>query len=121
VIWLIFEGFLSERKQRPLAARAHRLDKYIIGSERIVGLVRTAQFRQLDADIRRANGSIRGRSAVYTTNIATPAANIATVVIVTTDHPWRELGWSCIIFIIRSDDQDGERKGANSPLMTAVQ
>jgi hypothetical protein len=111
MIWLIFEGFLSERKHRPLAARAHRLDKYIIGSERIVGLVRTAQFRQLNADIRRANGSTRGRSAVYTTNIATPAANIATVVIVTTDHPWRELGWSCIIFLSEATTRIAKGRG----------
>jgi hypothetical protein len=31
------------------------------------------------------------RSAVYTTNMATPAANIATVVIATTVHPKRDL------------------------------
>src|ERR1019366_4466073 len=37
-----------------------------------------------------------GRLAVYTTNMATPAANIATVVIATTVHPKRELGWPCI-------------------------
>jgi len=95
-------GILSERQAPPLAGKAHRLDKYSIGSERIVGLVRTAQFRQLDADIRRANGSTRGRSGVYTTNIATSAANIATVVIVTTDHPKPELGWSCIDFVSKA-------------------
>jgi hypothetical protein len=33
------------------------------------------------------------RSAAYATNMATPAANIATVVIATTVHPKRELGW----------------------------
>jgi hypothetical protein len=31
-------------------------------------------------------------STVYTTNMATPAANIATVVTATTAHPKRELG-----------------------------
>src|ERR1700676_2068508 len=38
-------------------------------------------------------------SAFYTTNMATPAANIATVVIATTVHPQRELGCPCISFL----------------------
>ena len=38
-------------------------------------------------------------SAIYTTNMAMPAANIATVVIATTVHPRRGLGWPCISFL----------------------
>jgi hypothetical protein len=45
-------------------------------------------------------------STVYTTNMATPAANIATVVIATTTHPKRELGWPCISFLSEATDQD---------------
>ena len=52
----------------------------------------------------------RARSAVYTTNMATPAASIATVVIATTVHPKRELGWAMHQFLVRSDDQDCEEK-----------
>jgi hypothetical protein len=38
--------------------------------------------------------------------MATPAANIATVVIATTVDPKRELGWPCISFLSGSYDQD---------------
>ena len=78
--------------------------------------------RTLDAGIRRACGSTAARSAVYTTNMATPAANIATVVIATTAHPKRELGWPCISFLSEATIRIAtRRKGANNPLMTAVQ
>ena len=51
-----------------------------------------------------------------------PAANIATVVIATTVHPRRELGWPCISFLSEATIRIAtRRKGANSPLMTAVQ
>src|SRR5258707_14791995 len=61
-------------------------------------------------------------SAVYTTNIATPAANIAAVVMATTVHPRRELGWPCISFLSEATIRIAtRRKGANNPLMTAVQ
>ena len=61
-------------------------------------------------------------SAVYTTNMATPAANIATVAIATTVHPRRELGWPCIRFLSEATIRIAtSRKGASSPLMTAVQ
>jgi hypothetical protein len=60
--------------------------------------------------------------AVYTTNMATPAANIATVVIATTVHPKGELGWPCISFLSEATTRIAtRRKGANNPLMTAVQ
>jgi hypothetical protein len=62
------------------------------------------------------------RWAVYTTNIATPAANISTVVMATTVHPKRELGWPCISFLSEATTRiPTRRKGANNPLMTAVQ
>ena len=78
--------------------------------------------RMLYAGIRRACGSTAARSAVYTTNMATPAANIATVVIATTVHPKRELGWPCISFLSEATIRIAtRRKGANNPLMTAVQ
>src|SRR5205807_6672214 len=61
-------------------------------------------------------------SAVYTTNMATPAANIAAVAIATTVHPRRELGWPCINLLSEATIRIAtRRKGANSPLMTAVQ
>jgi hypothetical protein len=61
-------------------------------------------------------------STVYTTNMATPAANIATVVIATTAHPKRELGWPCITFLSEATTRIAtRRKGANNPLITAVQ
>jgi hypothetical protein len=61
-------------------------------------------------------------SIVYTTNMATPAANIATVVIATTIHPKRELGWPRISFLSEATTRIAtRRKGANNPLMTAVQ
>jgi hypothetical protein len=60
--------------------------------------------------------------AIYTTNIATPAANMATVVIATTIHPKRELGWFCISLLSAATTRIAtRRKGASSPLMTAVQ
>src|ERR1017187_9550560 len=63
-----------------------------------------------------------GRSAVYTANMATPAANIATVVIATTVHPKRELGWPCISFLSEAITRiAARRKGASNPLRTAVQ
>src|ERR1019366_4581090 len=63
-----------------------------------------------------------GRLAVYTTNMATPAANIATVVIATTVHPKRELGWPCISLLSEAMTRIATRRnGANNPLMTAVQ
>jgi len=62
------------------------------------------------------------RSAGYTTNIATPAANSATAVIATTVHPKRELGWPCISFLSEATTRIPTRsKGANNPLMMAVQ
>jgi hypothetical protein len=62
------------------------------------------------------------RAVVYTTNMATPAANIATVVIATTVHPKRELGWPCISFLSEATTKIATRRnGANNPLMTAVQ
>ena len=67
----------------------------------------------------RSDGSEIG---IYTTNMATPAANIATVVIATRIHPKRELGWPCISFLSEATTKIAtRRKGANSPLMTAVQ
>jgi hypothetical protein len=67
----------------------------------------------------RSNGSEIG---IYTTNMAMPAANIATVVIATRIHPKRELGWPCISFLSEATTKIAtRRKGANSPLMTAVQ
>jgi hypothetical protein len=61
-------------------------------------------------------------STVYTTNMATPAANIATVVIATTIQPRRELGWPSISFLSKATTRIAtRRKGANNPLMTAVQ
>ncbi len=60
--------------------------------------------------------------AVYTTNMAMPAANIAIVVNATTIHPKRELGWPCISFLSEATTRIAtRRKGANNPLMTAVQ
>jgi len=54
--------------------------------------------------------------------MATPAANIATVVIATTIHPKRELGWPCISFLSEATTRIATRRnGANNPLMTAVQ
>ena len=66
---------------------------------------------------------LRGcKMAVYTTNMAMPAMNIATVVIATTTHPKRELGWPCISFLSEATTRIAtRRKGANNPLMTAVQ
>jgi hypothetical protein len=72
--------------------------------------------------VRLLTSSQWSRSAVYTTNMATPAANIATVVIATTVHPKRELGWPCISFLSEATTRiPTRRKGANSPLITAVQ
>jgi hypothetical protein len=62
------------------------------------------------------------RAALYTTNMATPATNIATVVIATTIHPNRELGWPCISFLSEATIRMAtKRNGANNPLMIAVQ
>jgi hypothetical protein len=62
------------------------------------------------------------KSAFYTTNIATPAANIATVVIATTHRPKPELGCPCISFLSEATIRMAtSRNGANNPLMTAVQ
>src|ERR1700722_14083176 len=58
----------------------------------------------------------------YTTNMATPAANIAKVVMATTVHPRRELGWPCINFLSAATMRMATRRnGASNPLMTAVQ
>ena len=78
---------------------------------------------KLGASIRRACGpAVAARPAVYTTNMATPAANIATVVMATTVHPKRELGWPCISFLSAATTKIAtSRNGANNPLMTAVQ
>ena len=62
------------------------------------------------------------RSMAYTTNIATPATNMATVVTATTIHPRRELGWPCISFLSAATIRIAtRRKGASNPLRTAVQ
>src|ERR1035437_181309 len=62
------------------------------------------------------------RAALYTTNTATPAVNMAIVVTATTIHPRRELGWPCIIFLSEAIIRIAtRRKGASNPLMTAVQ
>ena len=59
---------------------------------------------------------------VYTTNIATPAANMAMVVIATTIHPRRELGCPCISFLSAATIRIATRRnGASNPLITAVQ
>ena len=59
---------------------------------------------------------------IYTTNIATPAANMAIVAIATTVHPRRELGWPCMSFLSAATIRIAtRRKGASNPLMTAVQ
>ena len=59
---------------------------------------------------------------VYTTNIAMPATNMAIVVIATTIHPRRELGWPCISFLSAATIRIATmRNGASNPLMTAVQ
>ena len=49
-------------------------------------------------------------STVYTTNMATPAANIATVVIATTTHPKRELGWPFISFLSEATTRIATRR-----------
>jgi hypothetical protein len=52
------------------------------------------------------------RSAVYTTNMATPAANIATVVIATTVHPKRDCSWlsgSFVVWDCGAEASRGER------------
>ena len=68
-----------------------------------------------------AYGSTVARSA-YTTNMAMPATNIATVVTATTVHPKRELGWPCISFLSEATTRMATRRnGASNPLMTAVQ
>ena len=60
--------------------------------------------------------------AAQTTNIATPAMNMAAVVIATTIHPRRELGWPCMSFRFPAITRIAtSRKGASKPLMTAVQ
>ena len=49
-------------------------------------------------------------------------AMMATVVIATTIHPRRELGWPCISFLSAATIRIAtRRKGASNPLMTAVQ
>jgi hypothetical protein len=60
------------------------------------------------------------RSAVYTTNMATPAANIAIVMVATTVHSKRETRLTLHRLLVRSDDQHCEER-ENNPLMTAVQ
>jgi|SRR5580704_11351825 hypothetical protein len=75
-----------------------------------------------DAGLRQACSSTAARSTVYTANMATPAKNIAPVVIATTIHPTRELGWPCISVLSDATIRIAtRRKGANNPLMTAVQ
>jgi hypothetical protein len=102
-----------------LATTIHPLNRYRIGLERTARPVQTAQFRQLI--LRQNCGSMTARSAVYATNIAMPAANIATVVIATKVHPKRELGWPCISLLSEATTRIAtRRKGANNPLMTAV-
>ena len=65
---------------------------------------------------------VGNEATFYTTNIATPAANMATVVTATTIHPRRELGWPCISFLSAATIRIAtRRKGASNPLMTAVQ
>jgi hypothetical protein len=72
-----------------------------------------------EPDLVRSTGPSGSELAVYTTNMATPAMNIATVVIATTVHPKRELGWPCISFLSEATTSIApRRKGANSPLMT---
>src|SRR5207248_11289219 len=56
------------------------------------------------------------------TNIPIAAANIAMVVITTTTRDSIELGWSCISFRSQATKRmPTRRKGASTPLMTAVQ
>src|SRR5476649_751423 len=55
----------------------------------------------------RSNGCQIG---IYTTNIATPAANIATVVSATRVHPKRELGWPCISFLSEATTKIATRR-----------
>jgi hypothetical protein len=75
-----------------------------------------------EPDLVRSTGLSGSELAVYTTNMATPAMNIATVVIAATVHPKRELGWPCISFLSEATTSIlPRRKGANSPLMTADQ
>jgi len=82
---------------------------------------RTAQNAGRGCPAKRAPPGQRD-STVYTTNMATPAANIATVVTATTAHPKRELGWPCISFLSEATTRIAtRRKGANNPLITAVQ
>ena len=53
------------------------------------------------------------RSAVYITDMATPAGNIATVVIAATVHPKREFGWPCISFLSEATTRIAKtRKGS---------
>jgi hypothetical protein len=74
-----------------LATTRHRLDGYSIALEGMAppGPNCTVLIITLPKTSDRLDGS---DLAVYTTNMATPAANIATVVIATTVHPKRELG-----------------------------
>ena len=58
----------------------------------------------------RACGLTAAGSEVYITNMATPAANIATVVIATTVHPKRELGWPCISFVSEATTRIAARR-----------
>src|ERR1017187_3394507 len=101
------------------------LDRTSLPPEQVVvGLMQTAQReseRWTRVSGERAAPGQRD-STVYTTNMATPAANIATVVIATTTHPKRELGWPCISFLSEATTRIAtRRKGANNPLITAVQ
>src|SRR5437588_13071650 len=65
-------------------------DGYSIGSERMVRskMHSSEKWPRVSGELRL--GSVIGS---YTTNMVTPAVNIATVVTATTIHPKRELGW----------------------------
>ena len=72
--------------------------------------------------LRRARLPKSPSRSAYTTNIATPATNMAAVVIATTIHPRRELGWPCISFLSAATTRIATmRNGASNQLMTAVQ
>jgi hypothetical protein len=73
------------------AATVHPHDRCSIVLERRARPVQTAQFLTISLAKPGAWGSTAARSAVYTTNMATPAANITNLVSATTVHPKREL------------------------------
>jgi hypothetical protein len=68
------------------------------------------------AGIRLTRGITAAKALLYTTNMAKPAANIATVVIATTVHPKRELGCPCISSLSEATIRMvTKRKGADNP------